>query len=190
MSQFPTPSIARSPLHPANQVGAAVALTGVQVKEYTSGQINRTRITLTDVAVTMTDEAGVVAYGGVALYTLPASALILLGGIADLAIVESGGINADFDGDFAVGTTTASNNASLASGEANIIPSTATPQAVASATTAQGCGGTPVLSDGTAAAKQVFLNFVVDDADQNGGGTITVNGFIEFAWMNLGNYTT
>lgn len=103
------------------------------------------------------------------------------------------GINADWDGDFSVGTVTASNNNSLASTEQNIIPTTSTPQAVAAAATAKGVIATPAVFDGTTTAIDVFLNFLIDDADHNvGAGTaqLTVNGTVTLFWFLIGDYAS
>lgn len=169
-------------------VGApgAVAGSGIEALE-AMGIVQKTVITLTNRAITMTDEAGVVAYGGTKIYDFPAGNILILGATADLTVTESGGINADFDGDFGVGTVTAGNNNALATTEQNIIPTTATPQAVASATTAKGINTAVAFLDGTATAIDAYLNFLVDDADQDGGGTLTVNGTITIHWINCGD---
>lgn len=111
--------------------------------------------------------------------------------MADLTVEKSSaGVNDDFDGDFAVGTVTASNNNTLASTEANVIPSTATPQATSGATTAKGVSTGVVTLDGTGTAVDLFLNFLVDDSDHDVGGTacdLIVNGTITVTWINLGD---
>jgi hypothetical protein len=33
----------------------------------------------------------------------------------------------------------------------------------------------------------VFLNFVIDDLDQNGGGTLLVSGTLTLLWTSLGD---
>lgn len=160
------------------------------VREYGGdGPVKRTTITLSSYPITMTDEAGVVAYGGSKIYDMPAGNILIFGATADLSILKSGsGINADFDGDFGLGTVTASNNATLSSTEQNIIPTTATPQAVAGATTAKGINTAAIAPlDGTATAVDIYLNALIDDADQNGGGTLYFTGTITITWMNLGD---
>lgn len=165
----------------------------VTAEERGDGVVHQTVLTLTACPVSITDEAGVVAYGGVKLYDMPAGAWTLLGAVADLDISTTGsGINATFDGDVAMGTVTASNNATLSSTEANIIPSTATPQAVGGATTADGVSTTALLAtfDGTATASDVYLNFVIDDADHNvgaGPAGLSVTGTIKITWIYLGD---
>lgn len=166
-----------------------VAGSNATVKEFGVGPLKQTVITLSSRSITMTDEAGVVAYGGTKIYDFPAGNILVLGATADLTVTKSGaGINADFDGDFALGTVTASNNNSLASTEQNLIPTTPTAQAVAGATTAKGINIAAIAPlDGTATAVDVYLNFLIDDADQNGGGALLVSGPITLTWINLGD---
>ena len=122
---------------------------------------------------------------------MPAGNIVVLGAVSDLALtLSAAGVNADWDGDFGVGTVTASNNATLSSTEQNIIPTTATPQAVSSATTADGESTAVAVIDGTATAADIYLNFLVDDADHDVTSTptnIVVNGTLKLFWMNLGD---
>jgi len=41
--------------------------------------------------------------------------------------------------------------------------------------------------DGTATAKDMFLNFVIDDNAAHGAGTAFFTGTISFSWVNLGD---
>lgn len=107
--------------------------------ETPGGKIVHTRLTLDDHTVALTDNAGVVAYLGTKLYDFPAGGVNILSAIANLAITKSSaGVNADWDGDFALGTATANSAALLTGTQQDILPSTATPQAVSGATTATG----------------------------------------------------
>jgi hypothetical protein len=114
----------------------APAGSNIVARELVSGNRHFTRLTLDSRSVTMTDEAGVIAYGGTKLYDFPAGVIRLHGFTINLSVVGSGaGIEEAWDGDYAVGTATASNNATLTSTEANIIPSTALTQATVKTTT-------------------------------------------------------
>ncbi len=172
----------------------AVAGTGVSVVEHGEGIVHKTVFTLADAAITLADEAGVVAYGGLKIYDMPAGAIYFLGCVADLDMTKSSaGVDATWDGDFGVGTVTASNNNSLASTEQNIIPTTATPQAAAGVTTANGQSTATenAVVDGTGTAVDVYLNFLVDDADHDVTSTpcnLIANGTITLHWINLGDY--
>lgn len=170
----------------------AVAGTNVEVAESGNRILNKTVITLTSEELALTDEAGVVAYVGQKIYDMPEGAIMILGATADLTVSkDSAGVNDDFDGDFSVGTVTAGNDATLSSTEANIIPSTATPQATSGATTAKGQSTGAATIDGTTTAADIYLNFLVDDADHDVGGTaanLVVSGTVTILWANLGDY--
>jgi hypothetical protein len=180
------------PLETTDGVGA-VAGAGVAATEYGDGAMHRTKLTFTNAPFALSDAAGVVAYTGVKVYDFPAGLLYIIGAVADLALTKSSaGVNADWDGDVGVGTVTASNNATLSSTEQNIIPTTATPQAVAGVTTAD-CKSTATeiaLYDGTSTALDMYLNLLVDDTDHDVTGTpcnLIVNGTLVFSWINLGD---
>jgi len=179
---------------PRSSLEGAANGTGVAAVESGNGIFNKTVITFTDHAIALTDEAGVVAYGGSKVYDLPAGAILMLGAVADIDLTKSSaGVNADWDGDVGVGTVTASNNNTLATTEQNIIPTTATPQAVAGVTTAnaQSTSTENEVIDGTGTAVDVFLNFLVDDADHDVTTTacnLIVNGTLTLHWINLGDY--
>lgn len=154
-----------------------------------AGHFRTLELTFDSVEVAMTDEAGVVAHGGIKVVDMPEGAYVILGAVADLALVKDGdGINADFDGDFGVGTVVASNNNSLSTTEQNIIPTTATPQAVAGATTAKGVSTAALYLDGTGTPSDLYLNFLIDDADQDGGGDLLVSGKLTVHYVYLGNH--
>lgn len=173
--------------------GAAGSAAGEGVSAQTigNGVVNKTVLTLENTAIPLVDEAGVVAYGGLKVFDLPEGLVQILGAVADLAVTKSSaGVNNDFDGDFAVGTVTASNNNTLSATEANIIASTATPQAAAGATTAKGVSTAVLTLDGTATAVDVYLNALVDDADHDVTTTpasLIVNGTITLSWIHLGD---
>ncbi|MEW6210153.1 MAG: hypothetical protein AB1631_17435 [Acidobacteriota bacterium] len=168
--------------------------TGVVATEYGDGANHKTVLTLTNTPIPLTDEAGVVAFGSLKVYDFPAGLINFKGAVADLAVTKSSaGVNDDWDGDFGVGTVSAGNNNALATTEQNFIPSTATPQATAGATTAKGKStdteANKVL-DGTGTPIDIYLNALVDDTDHNVGATpcnLIFNGTITFLWENAGD---
>lgn len=172
---------------------AAAAGTGVSAQE-SVGAVHKTTLTFEDAEIALTDEAGVVAHGGIKVCDLPEGAILMLGASANLDITkDAAGVNDDWDGDFAVGTVVASNNGTLSSTEQDIIPTTPTPQASSGVTTANGQSTATenAVLDGTSTAKDVYLNFLVDDADHDVGSTPTnliVNGTLTIVWVNLGDY--
>lgn len=166
--------------------------TGITVEEFGGVVARRSKFTFVNHAIALTDEAGVVAYAGQKIYDMPAGVINILGATANLALTKSSaGVNLDWDGDFGLGSVTASNNATLATTEQNIIPTTATPQAVAGATTAKGGATSSLILDGSTTAVDIFLNFLVDDTDHNVSGTacnLIVNGELNLYWINLGDF--
>ena len=167
--------------------GSGVVLTSEQL------QVRTLLLTLTATPVVMTDNAGVVAFGSLKVADLPEGNICILGAVMDLALtLSAAGINADWDGDVGLGTAATDNNATLASTEQDIIPTTATPQAQASATTAKAMSTSTQIStfDGTTTAKDVYLNLLVDDADHDVTTTdtnIICDGTIRITYVNLGD---
>lgn len=167
------------------------------VREETVAGPNRsfhTKLTFLNQAVAMIDNAGVDAHGGLQVYDFPEGALIFQGAVADLDLTKSStGVNADWDGDISLGTVLVAAGATLATTEQDLIPTTSTPQAVAGVTTGDMISTTteaPKWFDGTATAKDMFLNLLVDDADHDVTTTpcnIIVNGTIEFSWQMIGD---
>ena len=178
------------------ETGTAETITGLTVNEFVEDNVHRTQFVFADVDVALTDEAGVVAYAGKQLYTFPTGYQVVVNAIADLDITKSSaGVNDDADGDFSVGTVTASNNGTLSSTEANIIASTAMAQMVSGATAADGSSTsseTPALYNGSSTEIELFLNFLIDDADHDVTGTacnLIVNGTLDVSWINFGTFT-
>jgi hypothetical protein len=181
-------------LNSVNATVGAAAGTGVVATETGFGQFKSTLLTLTNTPVVLADNAGVVAYGGVQVYDFPQGYVYMQSAVSDLAVTKSSaGVNLDWDGDFGLGTVTATNDAGpLAATEQNIIPNTATPQAVTGATTADGVSTASehAIHDGTSAAIDVFANFLVDDADHDVTSTpcnLILNGTIRLNWIFMGD---
>jgi hypothetical protein len=172
--------------------------SGVAVAHYGSGVVQKTVFTFTDhaIALAMADSGTdlLPAYGGSKLFDMPAGAIMILGAVSDIDLTKSSaGVTDTWDGDFGVGTATVASDATLSGTEQNIIPSTATPQAVAGATTANGQSTATenAVIDGTTTALDIYLNFLVDAADHTVETTacnLVVNGTLTLHWINLGDY--
>lgn len=173
-------------------VGAPTG-TGVSVAEISDGITTKTVFTFSNFAIVGVDDTGVGGVAAVKIYDMPAGVIQFVGSTADLALTKSSaGINDTWDGDFGVGTATGT-AATLATTEQNIIPTTATPQAVAGATTATGFSTATENAniDGTSTAVDVYLNILIDDADHDIDSTpanVIVNGTLTLVWRNLGDY--
>jgi hypothetical protein len=177
-------------------VGAKNGST-VTVQEYGSGAVRKTVLTCTATPITITDDAGVAQYGGVKVYDFPAGLICTLGAVVTgtLTAGVTGTIIDNWDGDVALGTATATTGATLTGTEADIMPSVEVSAgasdkdgvvdavSVATALTESGAR----WFDGTATAKDMFLNFVIDDDATHTAGTATFTGTISFAWINLGD---
>ena len=177
-------------------VGAKNGST-VKVQEMGTGVINKTRLTLTATPVTITDDAGVAQYGGVKVYDFPAGLLCTVGAVVtgSLTAGVTGTIVDNWDGDVALGTAPATTGATLTGTEADIMQSVAVSAgasdkigvvdavSVATALTESGAR----WHDGTATAKDLYLNFVIDDSATHTAGTATFTGTIDLIWTIIGD---
>jgi hypothetical protein len=168
----------------------------ITVKDVGAGAVRTLLFTLDNLHVKLTDEAAVVAYGSKKIYDFAQSSIQGLSATANLTATKVSKsdteIIAAWDGDFGLGSAAAGNNAALATTEQDFIPTTATPQATAGATTAKGRSTAvgPNL-DGTTTPADLYLNVLVDDADQNIGTTnawIKFSGTIKVVYVEGGDY--
>lgn len=176
-------------------IGAKNGSTVLAV-EKGDGVLHKTVLTCTDTPITITDDAGVAQYGGVKIYDLPLGAMCILGAVVSgiLTAGVTGTIIDNWDGDVALGTVTATTGSTLTGTEADIMPSDPVSagasdkdgvvSAVSAATALTESGAR--WHDGTATAKDVFLNFVIDDDASHTAGTATFTGTITLTWLNLG----
>lgn len=170
----------------ANSLAIATPAALVTSAEY-AARLRKLEFTFDDFVVTMTDATTNGNHGGAKFADLAAGALVVLGAISNLAVEAAAGIDADAAVVGAVGTAVAgTDNATLTSTEANIIPSTAV-TLTSSAGVMDGEFTTLAALNGTGTAVDLYLNFAVpgDDADAN--STITVNGTVEIWVLWLGD---
>jgi hypothetical protein len=181
----------------------AVAGAGISASAYTAvteqnmGFLYKTTIKCTALPVTITDDANVAQYGGVKVYDFPEGLICTLGAVVSGALTAgvTGTIIDNWDGDVALGTVTATTGATLTGTEADILQSVSVSAgdadkigvvsavSVATALTESGAR----WFDGTATAKDMFLNFVIDDSGTHTSGTAAFTGTITFVWMNIGD---
>lgn len=174
-------------LNGAGSSGAAASLS-VDVSE--GPGVLKTVLTLDKVVVTMTDATTAGSHGSLKLYDFPACNLLFLGGSCNLTLTAGEGGIADTAAVVAaVGTTTVgTDNATLTTTEADLIPSTAsTLTAGAGTTKGKTVTAGVVVFDGTSTAKDAWLNFAVPDAGSTANDTLTVSGTITLVWSNLGD---
>lgn len=143
--------------------------------------------TFVDRSVTVTDTGGVNgAQGNSKFYTFPAGNIVVVGATTNLTIARVGtaiGATAAVVG--SIGTAAAAtDNSTLTSTEANVIPSTVS-------TLTSGAGATKgestsvLVADGTTTAVDLFLNFAVPDGAVSGNDALLVNGTVELTYLVL-----
>ncbi len=181
----------------ALQGKGTVPVNTVTAYEHGDSIVRKTVLECNALIVTITDQGGVVQYGGVQVYDFP-EGMLLVKGVRVSGILTAGTTGTfidNWDGDVAVGTVTATTGADLVSTEADIMQSVAvsagasdkdgvvTAASIATALTESGAR----WHDGSTTAKNMFLNFVIDDDATHTSGTATFNGTIEFNWEMLGD---
>lgn len=156
----------------------------------------RTVLTLTAAPITISDDAGQAQYGGVKIYDFPEGLINFQGAVVkgNLTGGVTGTIIDAFTGVFALGSATASTGSSLTSTEADILPSTALTTAVAKVAAVKGVSTATALTesggrwlDGTAGAKDLYLNFAIADDATHTAGSATFTGTVEFLWAIVGD---
>lgn len=158
----------------------------VSVEEFIA-KPRRLRFTFDDLVITMTDATSNGNHGGHKFTDFAAGAFVVLGAISDLTIEAAAGIDADAAVLGAVGTAVAgTDNATLTSTEANVIPSTACTLAE-SLGVMKGEFAALAALDGTGTAIDLFLNFVAPGDNATANSTITVNGYIDVIVLPLGD---
>lgn len=173
-----------------NGVGSAGAAASVSVEVSEGPGVLKTVLTLDNVSVTMTDATAAGSHGSLKLYDFPACNMLFLGGSCDLTLTAGEGGIADTAAVVAaVGTTTVgTDNATLTTTEADLIPSTAsTLTAGAGTTKGKTVTAGVVVFDGTSTPKDAWLNFAVPDAGSTANDTLTVSGTVTLVWSNLGD---
>lgn len=126
------------------------------------------RKTITVSGSTLTvDGASGVGFGTLVLGELPQGNLLLLGAVATFAFTgpTSGSLDDDWAGDYAVGTTPASDG-TVTGADADIVQSTALAAATGEASpSTRGTSGGVAIVDNTDGSAEINLNLLVDDAN-------------------------
>lgn len=159
--------------------------------------VKRTILTCTNLPISVADDAGQAQYGGAGkIYDFPEGMLLNFGAVIEgtLTMGVTGTFIDAFTGVIGLGTAAASTGATLTSTEADILQSVAMTTAVAkvadtdaqSVSTALTESGARWL-DGTATAKDMYLNIAIADDASHTAGTGTFTGVITFLWAMLGD---
>jgi hypothetical protein len=152
--------------------------------------LHTTVLTLTATPVTVTDDPGVAQYGGTGkIYSFPEGLVGIQGCVVAgaLTLGTTGTIIDAFTGVTALGTATASTGSTLTGAEADIMASNAVGAATSKVATIDGASTTLPVLDGTAAAKDVYLNFAIADDATHTSGTGHFTGTVTINWVKLGD---
>jgi len=175
---------------PKSSVGNGAHYSGFPAVEYGEGIVHKSVINIPN-SITITDDPGTGAYGGIKCYEFPEGMIMVLGVVPDLTASSASGtdhgIAAAADGDFSIGTV-GCNSGSLTSTEANIIASTAIAQFATTAGVIKGANAAAVLVDGHTTEPGLYLNVIFDDADCSANDVLTIGGSLTVYWINLGDY--
>ena len=145
-------------------------------------------IPVRDLAIRTTGASGV-GYGSVVIGGLPEGNILFLGAAAYLKFTKlDAGTIATFDGDYSIGST-ATADATLTGGDADIIPSTALGAATAGVSPmVRGVNATQLILDNTDGSLELNLNLIIDDASVSADDQdFTVSGAISLAYLVLGD---
>ena len=151
-------------------------------------QAHKTVLTMADTPLLITATATTNAWGSVKIYDFPAGRLLIQGVTVDGIDIEidTNSLTIASEGDFAFGTVAASTNA-LSSTMVDLCPSTS----IAAITTVVNSAlSASAQFDGTSTAKDMYLNFAIDNGDQTVStiATNTVDGVVTIHWLDLGDY--
>lgn len=173
------------------EVGAKNGSTVVETT-LIDGPVRKVKLTCTATPLVLTDDPGVAVYGGVKVYDFPAGLLMFHGAVVvgDMTAVD---VAATWEGDVALGTATATTGATLTGTEADLMQSVAIAAATAKVGPVDATTIATALTesgarwhDGRATAKDMYLNFVVDEDAANATSTGAFTGTIEIMYSIIG----
>lgn len=176
---------------PSTNAGAKNGTT-VTVAEAGNAVIHQTVFTLTALPITMADAS---QGGGVKIYTFPEGAITILGASGTVTVTTTSAILTTLNGgvtcNWGVGTTIQA-SATLATTEQDLLTVSAFTSStvinVAPAAASKGRTAAPACFDGTATAKEAYLNLAVASAtDIDGDATTVTTGTITLTWAFSGD---
>lgn len=155
--------------------------TGV-IAEYAANPYRRARLKLTGFVVSVTAAND---YGGTKLCDLPNSNLMILGAIVDLQATAGGGFSTLANLDLAIGTVTTASAAFSNAGEDNIVPKI---DSSAGGVVDGASGSTEVNVFLAAGTNALFVNVATGNIATD--GTVTLDGYIDVIYLDLGKATS
>lgn len=177
----------------ADGVGALNGAT-VSVAEYGDAAVHKTVLTLASTPLTVTSVTTGAGVGGVKIYDFPEGYIRLLGCTASLALaVETQGdfTDATPEGDIGIGSVAPANADALGTDATDDDYGTATAFTMdAYAASVSIPPESAANFNGTATAKDVYVNALVDaaDIDDDTATNLLVSGTVTLTWVNLGDY--
>lgn len=171
--------------------GLADEVTSTGVVESVAGEVaKQLTITLTDVAITLTDAGAAGSHGAQLVKTFAAGPIQILGTSMNLTTkAGAGGIGdtAALIGALGSASVTTANE-TLTSTEADLIASTAGTLSGGAGTLANHGSLVATAFDGHTTAIKAYLNLACPNADSSATDTVTVNGTIKITYAELGDY--
>lgn len=175
------------------EIGAKNGTTVVE--EVVDGIFRKVKLTCTATPIAMTDESGVVLWGGTKVYDFPSGLLSFMGASLIGSVAwTTGNVTALYEGDVALGTTIATNNNALATTEQNLLATSATAAATAKVGPINAASAPALFTatgnsivDGRATAADMYLNVLVDENAANDDDVALFTGTIEFIYGILGS---
>lgn len=160
--------------------GDLPVVSGLTVTE----SVGKTVITFTNVNVPTVDAGAAGAQASLKIYDFPEGLIQYVAGVENLTVTKVGaGIAATSTVIASVGTAVAAADLTLTGTEADLIPSgSVTLVAGTGAITSVSATANTAVFDGTATAKDAYLNFVVDATGSTANDALTVSGTITLAW--------
>lgn len=172
----------------ATQVSdGSTSVSGIVATELGSGPQRQTLLTLTNVALPITQDGSTAAYGGIVAYTFPTGNILVQGATASLTALGDSNFTSTFGSKFSMGHVTKDDATTFAAGTADLIAAVTASAAVAKLATWKGINTAAISPlDGNSSAIQAYLNALPTYANVSASGTLTVNGTILLTWTNLG----
>lgn len=157
----------------------------------TAGLIHKTVITCTATPISVADDAGTAQYGGTGkIYDFPAGLIQCVGAVISGSITmgDTGTFINTWSGVIGLGSAAASTGATLTGTEADFMASNTISAATAKVATIDAVSPSVLAPlDGTATAKDLYLNIAIADDATHTAGTGTFTGTVTILWINVGD---
>jgi len=190
MTNNPSPSTIIDRPSNLDFVGTVPSVSGLALAEEAGRGVQRTTVlTLSSMQISTTDATTSGAYGSQKVYDLPDGAVIVDAIFFDIdSISVASGLSSTATVKVAFGSAAEASDDTLNSTQADMLASTSLTALVASAQTNQKAFSTAAYyGDGSATAKDIYLNIGVADAGSTANSTVTISGTIYITWKLVGN---